>query len=128
MVPGALTQVTEDAAVAGVSFLYLLVMFSPLEKAYPARPGQAFFRPGWSTDLAFFLGQYLLWLGLVFSLFAELSPWLHGLVPPGFRRAFATQPVVLQLFEVVVLGDLLIYWAHRLQHRVDLLWRFHAVP
>jgi sterol desaturase/sphingolipid hydroxylase (fatty acid hydroxylase superfamily) len=27
----------------------------------------------------------------------------------------------------VFLSDLLIYWGHRLQHRVGILWRFHAV-
>jgi sterol desaturase/sphingolipid hydroxylase (fatty acid hydroxylase superfamily) len=27
----------------------------------------------------------------------------------------------------MVAGDLLIYWGHRLQHRIDFLWRFHAV-
>jgi sterol desaturase/sphingolipid hydroxylase (fatty acid hydroxylase superfamily) len=29
--------------------------------------------------------------------------------------------------EVVLLSDLVIYWGHRLQHRVGWLWRFHAV-
>jgi sterol desaturase/sphingolipid hydroxylase (fatty acid hydroxylase superfamily) len=28
---------------------------------------------------------------------------------------------------MIVLNDFLIYWAHRLQHRVPLLWRFHSI-
>ena len=27
----------------------------------------------------------------------------------------------------MLLSDFLIYWGHRLQHRVDFLWRFHSI-
>ena len=33
----------------------------------------------------------------------------------------------LQAAEVIVLSDFIIYWGHRLQHKVDFLWRFHKV-
>lgn len=112
---------------AAVSFAVLLHMFRPLELDSPAWPGQPFFRPGWWADLAFFLGQHLIWLTLVVNLIYDVSPWLHGLVPPALRRVVNLQPVWLQILEVTVLGDVLIYWGHRLQHRVDWLWRFHAV-
>lgn len=49
------------------------------------------------------------------------------MVPLDFRQAVASQPWWLQFVEVVVLSDFLIYWGHRLQHRVGFLWRFHAV-
>ncbi len=38
-----------------------------------------------------------------------------------------SQPSWLAAVEVVVLGDLLVYWFHRACHRFDWLWRFHAV-
>jgi sterol desaturase/sphingolipid hydroxylase (fatty acid hydroxylase superfamily) len=116
-----------DLGIAALTFLYLASVFWPLEWAYPARRGQPKLRPRWTTDLAFFAGQYLVWIGLVLAVLAELTPWLQGLVPLEVRRRFGLQPRWLQLVEVVLLGDLLIYWAHRLQHRVDWLWRFHAV-
>ena len=116
-----------DLLLAAVSFAVLWHMFRPVELESPAWPGQPFFREGWSTDLAFFLGQYLIWLTLVLNLVYDLLPWLHGLVPPAVRRAVGVQSDGLQLVEVVVLGDFLIYWGHRLQHRVDWLWRFHSV-
>ena len=50
---------------SGISFLFLCLVFWPLEAAFPARPGQKFFRREWGTDLCFFLGQYLLWGGAV---------------------------------------------------------------
>jgi sterol desaturase/sphingolipid hydroxylase (fatty acid hydroxylase superfamily) len=120
-------NMTSLALSAGLSFTALALVFRPLEWAFPAKPGQRFFRPAWATDLAFFLGQYLLWTGVVFWLLTCLSRWIDGIVPGEFRRAVASQPWPLQVAEVVVLSDFLIYWAHRLQHRVPFLWRFHAV-
>lgn len=49
----------------GLSILFLVVLFRPLEKLFPAREGQKFMRPAFWTDLCFLLGQYLLWSGLV---------------------------------------------------------------
>jgi sterol desaturase/sphingolipid hydroxylase (fatty acid hydroxylase superfamily) len=111
----------------GISFFFLMLVFRPLEVAFPARPGQRFFRPAWFTDLWFFLGQYLLWSGLVLGAVSILGGWLHGIVPQSFRSAVASQPWWLQAIQVVVLSDFCVYWGHRLQHRVGFLWRFHAV-
>lgn len=116
-----------NLAFALVSFVVLYVVFRPLELESPAWPGQRFFRPGWLTDLAFFLGQHLIWLGIVMALVYDVLPVLHALVPPALRRTIGLQPLWLQFLEVIVLGDLVVYWGHRLQHRVDFLWRFHAV-
>src|SRR5262249_16794253 len=112
---------------AGLSFLFLTLVFRPLELAFPARSGQRFFRPAWFTDLCFFLGQYLLWSGLVLSVLVYLSHWFDGAVPLGFRQMVGSQPWWLQAVEVILLSDFCIYWGHRLQHRVGFLWRFHAV-
>jgi sterol desaturase/sphingolipid hydroxylase (fatty acid hydroxylase superfamily) len=109
---------------AGMSLVFLAAVFVPLERAFPARAGQRFFRPAWLTDLGFFLGQYLLWNGLVL---AALAPLAQAWAPYGLRAAVAAQPWWLQAIEVVLLSDLCVYWGHRLQHRVGLLWRFHAV-
>ena len=61
-----LQAVALSIAVTGLSLLFLCALFRPLEVAFPAKPGQRFFRPGWWTDLCFFLGQYLLWGGAVY--------------------------------------------------------------
>src|SRR5690242_9362511 len=92
------------AVSAGLSFLFLVVVFRPLELAFPAKPGQRFFRPAWVTDLCFFLGQYLLWSGLVLWALTYFRGWLQGLVPAEFRSAVAAQPFWLQVLEVVVLS------------------------
>ncbi|HEV7402393.1 MAG TPA: sterol desaturase family protein [Chthoniobacteraceae bacterium] len=111
----------------GLSFLFLALVFRPLETAFPARPGQRFLRPEFWTDVLFFCGQYLLWNGLVFWLLNRGGSRLTGCLPAGFRAGVAGQSWWLQTLEVVFLSDFLVYWGHRLQHRVPLLWRFHSI-
>lgn len=113
-------------ASTGLSFAFLALMLWPLERVFPAR-AQRFFRPRWWTDLAFFLGQYLVWGGAVLAVLHLFRGWLDGIVQAGFRAAVAAQPWWLQAAEVILLSDLLIYWGHRLQHRVNFLWRFHSI-
>lgn len=112
---------------AALSFGFLFVVFQPLQAAFPARAGQRFFRPAWGTDLLFFLGQYLLWNGVVFGLLLKFGHVLDAWVPDWFRGRVAGQAFWLRAVEVVVLSDFLVYWGHRLQHRVGFLWRFHSI-
>lgn len=111
----------------GLSLLFLMLVFRPLEIAFPAKPGQRFFRPEWFTDLCFFLGQYLLFSGGVLWVLQRFAEFLDGAVPGAFRSAVAAQPWWLQAIEVILLSDLCVYWGHRLQHRIPFLWRFHSI-
>jgi sterol desaturase/sphingolipid hydroxylase (fatty acid hydroxylase superfamily) len=110
----------------GLSLVFLVALFVPLERVFPAKR-QPFFRPEWWTDLAFFLGQYFLWGAIVLGLLQIFRGYLEGIVPSGFRAAVASQSWWLQAVEVVLLSDLFVYWGHRVQHRVGFLWRFHAI-
>ncbi|HZZ72704.1 MAG TPA: sterol desaturase family protein [Pirellulales bacterium] len=111
----------------GASFLFLCLVFRPLELAFPAKPGGKFFRPHWGTDLCFFIGQYLLFSGAVYFVLSLAEGWLQNWIPSGWRTAVGQQAWWLQAIEVVFLSDFFIYWGHRLQHRVGWLWRFHAI-
>lgn len=122
-----LAQLYSTAITTGLSLLFLIIVFRPLELVFPAKPGQKFFRPHWLTDLFFMLGQYLLFSGLVLWALTHFNNWLNPLIPGTFRAAVASQPLWLQAIEVVVLSDFFIYWGHRLQHKVGFLWRFHSV-
>ncbi|HRI87290.1 MAG TPA: sterol desaturase family protein [Candidatus Hydrogenedentes bacterium] len=110
-----------------ISFLFLTLLFRPLELAFPARDAQRYFRPAWWTDLCFFLGQYLLWGSVVLWGLIAVSDWIAALVPLGIRNYVGAQPWAMQAIAVVMLSDLCVYWGHRLQHRVGLLWRFHSI-
>ncbi|HLG03303.1 MAG TPA: sterol desaturase family protein [Bacteroidia bacterium] len=111
---------------ASISLFFLILVFLPMEKVFPARK-QKLFRPSWGLDLCFFLGQYLLWSGLVLIALNYFAGSLDGIVPQKFRAAVGAQPWWLQAVEVIFLSDLIIYWGHRLQHKVEFLWRFHKV-
>jgi len=114
-------------AATGLTFVVLVLVFRPLEVVFPAKPGQRFLRPGFVTDVCFFLGRHLFWGGIVFWVLLQLRSWVDTIVPPGLREAVTHQPWWLQAVEAVLLSDLFMYWGHRFQHRVPFLWRFHAV-
>ncbi|MFN7342715.1 MAG: hypothetical protein ACK5TA_05200, partial [bacterium] len=97
-----------------LSLLILFIIFSPLEKCFPANVQQRIFRPAWLTDLCFFLGQYLLWGGLVFGALAWGGTWLSQFMPSDFRAMVGAQPWWLQAFEVILISDFFIYWGHRI--------------
>lgn len=106
----------------GIAFL----VFLPLERLF-AIHHQKIFRPRYFTDVLFFLGQYLLWNGLVVYLLAWVGKGLDHLPLAPLRDWSASLPLWVQIIAVVFFCDLGIYWGHRLQHRSRFLWRFHKV-
>lgn len=120
-------QVYQALLVTAASFGFLLAVFRPLEWAFPANGKQRFFRPEWWTDLCFFLGQYLFWGGAVLGVLTHYRQWLLSFISSDFQTLVGSQPWWLQAIEVLFLSDFLIYWGHRLQHTLPVLWRFHAV-
>jgi len=112
---------------AVISFIFLFLVFVPMEKVFPAKRNQKFFRPQWILDFCFFIGQYLLWAGIVLWVLNYFESYLTSIIPNSFQLAIKNQPYLLQVFAVLFLSDFLIYWGHRLQHNVDFLWRFHKV-
>ena len=109
------------------AFLLLFFAFVPLESLFPARRGQRFLRSEWCLDTTYFFGQYLVWSGLILTILTGLALCLRWSIPESLRQIVAFQPWWLQMIEVIFLSDLATYWAHRLSHRVDFLWKFHAV-
>lgn len=121
------STIWEDIAAATLSFFFLVLVFVPMERVFAAKKQQRFFRPQWFTDMCFFVGQYVVWNGIVFGLLNFWGQYLTGIIPHAFQATVRSQPFVLQVLEILLFSDLLIYWGHRLQHRVDFLWRFHKV-
>jgi sterol desaturase/sphingolipid hydroxylase (fatty acid hydroxylase superfamily) len=111
----------------GASLLFLALVFIPMEKAFPANTNQKIFRPKWILDLCYFFGQYLFWSSLVLKALNYFGFWLDKNISFSLRSSISDQPFWLQAIEVILLSDFLIYWGHRLQHKIDFLWRFHKV-
>lgn len=116
-----------SAAAALASLALLAAVFIPLERVFPARPGQPVFRSAFAVDLCFFFGQYLLWSGVALWVLTHIDGLLRAAVPDAARAYLAVQPIWLQVILAVLLGDFLVYWFHRACHTFDWLWRFHAV-
>jgi len=104
----------------------LALMLGPLERAFPARRGQPILRLAWATDLAFFVGQALLFNGLVFMALRATERLVDGAVP-AIQQTVYGWPLWAQIAAAILGGDLAIYWMHRAQHRFEWLWRFHGV-
>jgi len=110
--------------VAALNLALLLCLFAPLERVFPARPEQRTLRPELGIDLVFFLGQYLVFAGVVLSALNFVDT---AITPLSLATWSESLPLWARVLLAVVLGDLLTYWFHRACHHFPLLWRFHAV-
>jgi sterol desaturase/sphingolipid hydroxylase (fatty acid hydroxylase superfamily) len=119
--------VTAALTTSALSLVALILVFGPLERVFPARREQPALRPELATDLAFFLGQYLLFAGLAVGVLVAFTGLLAPLLPLSFGTWSQDLPLAARVGLALVLGDLVTYWFHRACHRFEFLWRFHAV-
>jgi lathosterol oxidase len=110
-----------------LNLLLLALLFVPLERLFPQWPEQGPFRSGWTTDALHFLASHALVQAMTFLILLPATTLAGVWQPQGFQAGVRSQPLALQLLEVVVVADLAQYAVHRAFHRVPLLWRFHAV-
>ncbi len=121
-----LANLTDTLLNGAGSFVLLFLVFLPLERLF-ARHTQPVFRGEYLNDLAFFAGQYVLWTAPVVAALGALARYADQLPLAELRAIPAGWPVWAQATLAIGLGDLCIYWGHRLAHRVNFLWRFHRV-
>ena len=100
------------------------IVFIPLERLFPRR-SQSAFRTEWREDLLYFLVASILVQSLTLLSLTPLKLTPVGLV--AVQRAIASQPLILQLLEIMVFADFMQYWMHRLSHRLPFLWRSHVI-
>lgn len=86
-----------------------------LERVRPYDRGQPLIHDGFWVDMIGYTLFQSYVLGLVIS----------ALVGEPRRGLVSDWPFAAQLAFFVVIHDFYIYWFHRLQHRVPLLWRIH---
>jgi sterol desaturase/sphingolipid hydroxylase (fatty acid hydroxylase superfamily) len=127
-------------ALGGVvlGLLLLGAVLWPLERLCPAIRGQPLRRRGLLTDLAYWFFTPFMTRGVTragVTVAVVLLALLAGVpLDRTHIQAFVasssspvrSQPAALQVLEVLLLGDLIGYWTHRLFHR-RWLWPFHAV-
>lgn len=106
-------------------FALILALLALLEHLIPKRAYGTLRRPRWRANFSLLLADTLL-LRLCFPLAATgiaLYAEQHSL--GLFNRLQAPQPVAW--IAGLLALDCLIYWQHRLLHRIPLLWRLHKV-
>ncbi len=107
-------------------FLMALI-FVPIELVFPKNDKQSKFHPEWRTDLIYFAISHLFiqLFGVMTKRPAEaFFGWMNL---DGLSQWVQNLPFVLELFLALFLTDIFQYWAHRIFHSHNYLWRFHAV-
>jgi sterol desaturase/sphingolipid hydroxylase (fatty acid hydroxylase superfamily) len=110
-----------------INLSLLGILFIPLERLFGLRTEQSIFRSDWRQDLFYFLINSLLVQSLTFLSLTPATEIVAHTQWTEMRAAIASQPIWLQVIEIMVLTDLTQYWVHRLFHRIPFLWGFHAV-
>jgi sterol desaturase/sphingolipid hydroxylase (fatty acid hydroxylase superfamily) len=104
------------------------LLFAPIERLLAKYPDQRLFRPEWREDLFYYLVSSMMVQALTFLAFAPSKAVLaHSGGWDGFRSMVGSQPLALQVVEIMLLTDFVQYWFHRAFHRIPFLWNFHAV-
>jgi sterol desaturase/sphingolipid hydroxylase (fatty acid hydroxylase superfamily) len=108
--------------------LVTVLVFTAVERLYPLEPGQP-----WQL-VRFNLVWQLLSLIALFVLsstgWGAFIVWLSQLVPTPLvplTPAESAWGEFGRILLIVVLGDLVSYWSHRLQHATPVLWAIHRL-
>lgn len=101
-----------------VGFLAAIsIVFIPLEHFW-APPGSPKSQREWLNDAIFYFGQALVFNALTIGVLT----WIFS-----FIELSVNLPTWFKIVLAIIGGDFLIYWGHRAQHTIPVLWRFHRV-
>lgn len=122
----------DDTPYIGLDFFILdllgsTLVFAFIEKLFPLRRDQPTFRAEWQNDLTHFFFNHIV-VGLTLLLTNGAVHRVFGWAVNGtVQRAIGSLPYLAQLLLVILVADLVQYWAHRAYHEIPFLWRFHSV-
>jgi sterol desaturase/sphingolipid hydroxylase (fatty acid hydroxylase superfamily) len=118
-----------------VLFFVLAIVFGILEHFWPSIPNQPKLRRGLGVDILYWfftplVSQILVMIAVAMVLLPfyvllgrslDINSILAGYGP------VAKIPLWQQGLIVIILGDFMGYWTHRLNHTITRLWMFHAI-
>jgi sterol desaturase/sphingolipid hydroxylase (fatty acid hydroxylase superfamily) len=123
----ALRRMVAGIAIALRSPAPVLMLALVMERLLPVTPAQRDLTRGFYQDIAWYAVDHLRvlsWIPLQIMLLISLKRYMMGnreLIPDG------VMPAPLLWVVGILAGDFLAYWSHRLRHRFDILWNFHAI-
>ena len=104
----------------------LAAIFVPLERLF-TRGHERTGPTSLGGDLFYYFLNSLL-PGLMLALpIAALSALSQRILPASYLALVAAAPFWLLVILAIVIGEIGVYWGHRLSHQIPFLWRFHAV-
>ncbi len=110
-----------------LDLLLMAIIFIPIEMVFPKRENQDRFHTEWRTDLIYFTISHLLiqFFGVITQKPAVIFFGKMNL--ESFQLWVQNLPLGLELLFAFFITDVFQYWAHRIFHSHQYLWRFHAV-
>lgn len=109
------------------AILIVFFIFVPLEHLLPLHGGRRYLRAGFLTDVLHLIVTGILFKAAFLVVLTAAMVGIAATVPAFVGEAVRQQPIWLQTVEVVIISDIGFYVAHRLEHSVPFLWRFHAI-
>jgi sterol desaturase/sphingolipid hydroxylase (fatty acid hydroxylase superfamily) len=118
-----------------ILFFILTIVFGILEHFWPSIPNQPKLRRGLGVDVLYWFFTPLVTQVLVMVAIAIVALPIYILlgrsldinsILAGYGPV-AKIPLWQQGLIVIVLGDFIGYWTHRINHTITQLWMFHAV-
>ncbi len=107
-----------------ISFIFSMVIFIPLEKAFALNREQKVLRAGWRTDLAYFFVSHLLIQFIFLFTNSVAQKGFSWAATEGLQTWVRSLPIWVQFIMATFLADLFQYWTHRLHHKFGFLWKF----
>jgi sterol desaturase/sphingolipid hydroxylase (fatty acid hydroxylase superfamily) len=103
------------------------LVFVLIERMWPHRQEQLVLRKEWRLDLIYYAFNHIM-ISVILLITTAFSERLFGwAVNADVQAAIRSQPVWLQLIEVLFAADFMQYWGHRMMHEHPVLWNVHAV-
>ena len=109
------------------TWLIAALIFIPLERISPLRADQKLFRKHWRNDLVNLIGNGLIIPLCLLGIISALMVAIRFAVPSGLGVTVRSQPVWLQILEILLVSDIGFYLAHRAFHAIPVLWKIHSV-
>ncbi|MGH2633877.1 MAG: sterol desaturase family protein [Tepidiformaceae bacterium] len=121
-----------------IAFVVLSIGFGLVERRWPSKKGQRWWRSGIKTDFGWWFfdpivgqGLALIAIAAVVIVIAKVAgvPVDKEHIKEWVSRdtVISSQPGLLQAVEALLWFELIGYWSHRAFHQVGVLWRYHAI-
>lgn len=109
------------------ALLITALIFVPVEHLFASRPSQKVLRRAFLNDLVYavFNGAPIT-LGLV-AIITLATTWMSWLVPEIVSMTVSSQPIWLQVMEIILVADIGFHFTHRAFQAIPFLRHFHAI-